>query len=81
MVSNKLLPSSETTSKVSQLKVTLVALGVLLLTICIVLSPLAVIWSLNTLFHLAIVYSFKTWLATFVLMTIVGAYPKVSNKS
>lgn len=32
-----------------------------------VLSPLAVIWSMNTLFALDIPYTFWTWLATLIL--------------
>ena len=33
----------------------------------IILGPLALLWSLNTLFSLAIAYTFKTWLAALVL--------------
>jgi hypothetical protein len=31
------------------------------------IMPLAIIWSLNELFHLGIPFTFWTWLATFLL--------------
>lgn len=66
MVSNKALPSSSSIR--TSLKGLLAVLAVLGGTIIVILSPFAVIWSLNTLFKLAIAYSFKTWLATYILM-------------
>jgi len=37
----------------------------------IILGPLAVIWALNTLFSMGIVYTFWTWLAVVVLQTMI----------
>ena len=48
--------------------IAVVALVVALL----VLSPLAIIWALNTLFLLAIPYNFWTWLAVVVLLLLLG---------
>ena len=44
-------------------------LGLLVLVILLIIAgPIAVIWSLNTLFPmLAIPFTFKTWLAAFLL--------------
>jgi len=39
----------------------------LLLLVLVFAAPLAVIWSLNTLFSLSIPYDFYTWLAVIVL--------------
>lgn len=45
----------------------------LLFVVLLVVVPLALIWSLNTLFPvLAIGYSFKTWLAAFLLSGFIG---------
>jgi len=44
--------------------------ALLLIVALIVFLPLGLIWSLNTLFGLAIAYSFKMWLAAFVLLTV-----------
>jgi len=38
----------------------------------IVFVPIAVIWALNTLFLLGIAFTFKTWLATLLLLSVVG---------
>lgn len=35
-------------------------------------GPLAIIWSINTLFAIGIAYTFKTWLAALVLGAVVG---------
>ena len=40
------------------------------LAVVIVFTPLAVIWALNTLFSLAIAYSFWNWVAVVVLMSV-----------
>lgn len=42
------------------------------------LTPLAGIWALNTLFGLGILYTFKTWLAALVLASIIS--PNVTVK-
>jgi hypothetical protein len=39
---------------------------------CVVISPLALVWSLNTLFALGIPYTFWTWLAMLVLGGTIG---------
>ena len=39
----------------------------------IIFVPLAAIWALNTLFALAIAYTFKTWFAALVLAGLVGS--------
>lgn len=44
---------------------------VLLLLVILALAPLAVIWSLNTLFGLSIGFTFINWLATVVLLIAV----------
>lgn len=49
---------------------------ILLLCAVILLMPLAVIWALNTLFALGIVYSWQSWLA----VIIIGVYFKQSIK-
>lgn len=41
--------------------------AVLVILLAITFVPFAIIWALNTLFALGIVYSFWTWLATLVL--------------
>lgn len=51
----------------------LAVLVLVLVAFFIVLGPIVVIWSLNTLFALAIPYTFKTWLATFFLTTVLSA--------
>ena len=55
-----------------------ILIGIVVL--CIVFVPLAGIWALNTLFGLAIAYTFKTWLAALVLAGIVGGTSKASSK-
>jgi hypothetical protein len=35
-------------------------------------SPLAVIWSLNTLLNTGIHYGFDTWVATFIIMFVLN---------
>jgi len=54
----------------------LIAIAVLAL----VFGPIAGIWALNTLFGLAIAYTFKTWCAALVLAGIVGRISKASGK-
>jgi len=50
---------------------------VFLLSAFLVLTPLAVIWSLNTLFTtLLIPYTIKTWAAVVVLIATLGAKVK-----
>lgn len=59
-------------------KILLIVAFALLLVIC---GPLATIWSLNTLFGLAIPVSFDTWMATFWLATVIsGGAASLSRK-
>lgn len=46
----------------------------------IVLAPFAVIWALNTLFALAIPYTFWTWLAMLIVSTVFGKANVSVNK-
>ena len=46
----------------------------------IILTPLAVIWALNTLFNLGIAYNFWTWLAMAVLTGTFGKTDYVKNR-
>ena len=56
-----------------------------LITIAVVILPLAAIWSLNTLFALNIPTTFETWTAALILGLIinivVGTSSKISIKS
>lgn len=49
---------------ISLLKRTGIALGVVLIVLLLIGGPLMTIWSLNTLFGLAIPFTWQTWLAT-----------------
>ncbi len=53
-------------------QVGLVLLIAVLFVVALVLSPLAIIWALNTLFLLEIPYNFWTWLAVVVLLLLLG---------
>ncbi len=56
-----------------KMKEFLIALVIVLVIGFIVAYPLAVIWSLNTLFGLTIPFTFKTWCATMVLVGVFTA--------
>ena len=45
---------------------------ILLIVTVIIIGPLALIWSLNTLFSLGINYTLWTWLAMLVLSGSIG---------
>lgn len=47
----------------------------------IVLVPLALIWSVNTLFATEIAYTFKTWAAAAVLYTVLYSAVKPHSVS
>ena len=51
----------------------LVAFVALFVLIFAIFSPLAVIWSVNTLFGLTIAYGFWEWLAALVLLSCLSA--------
>jgi hypothetical protein len=48
--------------------------------LCIALGPLATIWSLNTLFDLAIPYVFKSWLAVVWLCLLFNSNRATGKK-
>lgn len=50
--------------------------AILLIAGLIVLGPLLTIWALNTLFHLGILFTFKNWVAMFLLNGITIGLPK-----
>lgn len=52
---------------------------VLLILAIVILLPLAIIWSMNTLFLLGIPYTIATWAATFVLTSIFSKYKGSKN--
>jgi cobalamin biosynthesis protein CobD/CbiB len=52
----------------------LVGLALIML---VVLSPLALVWALNTLFSLSIDYSVQTWLAALVVIVAFKIVVKV----
>lgn len=54
---------------------------VVLAALFVVVMPLAVITSLNTLFGLGIAYTWKTWLAALILTTVVYGSSNGSKKS
>jgi hypothetical protein len=51
---------------------------VLLVLVLAVLSPLGLVWALNTLFGLGIAYTFKSWVAGLVLLVLLA--PKGGSK-
>lgn len=52
----------------------------LLVVAAIIIIPFAGIWALNTLFALAIAYTWKTWLAALILILIISqSYPDRDN--
>ena len=79
MATNKLLPNR--TTKSTPLKLTLISLGVLILTIAIILWPFLFIWSLNSLFHLTIPFTISNWLASLVILSVFAKTPTISNKN
>ena len=52
----------------------------LLSVLLVVWWPLAVVWSLNTLFQTEIPYSFKTWVAVVVIVTFIRVSTISSEK-
>lgn len=49
-----------------------ILLLVLFLLLCFIFTPLLLIWAVNTLFALSIAYSFINWLASLVIVLIIG---------
>ncbi len=60
----------------------LIGIGLIVATLAIVAVPLCIIWSLNTLFGLAIAYTSKTWLATLLLSFVISGWanPKLRKE-
>lgn len=50
----------------------------LIIALFVLIGPIALIWSLNTLFNLAIAYTAETWLAAFIINSMIAA--RVSSK-
>ena len=44
---------------------------VVIIILLIICFPLLGVWSLNVLFGLGIAYTFKTWLASFILISLL----------
>lgn len=63
----------------------LLALGLsllILLMLCFVIAwPFITIWAINTLFQTTIGYTFKTWLACYLLLLSVQGAVRVSDKN
>ena len=55
--------------------------SMLLTGIAYLISPILLIWSLNTLFGLNIAFGFKTWLAGFVLVILFRFHLRGSNST
>ena len=58
----------------------MMAILIVLVGFIIVYVPLSLIWSLNVLFSLTIPYTFKTWCAMALMMTIIGGL-RITYKS
>lgn len=55
--------------------------SMLLTGIAYLISPILLIWSLNTLFALSIAFGFQTWLAGFVLVILLRFHLRGSNST
>lgn len=53
---------------------------ILLIILVIVLGPLLIIWSLNTLFGLGIAYTLQTWVAALILGGVLSRSASSSSK-
>jgi len=51
----------------------------LLVLLLVIGMPVAVIWSVNTLFGLTIPFTLQTWLATVILVGVLRPIAKVAN--
>lgn len=58
----------------------LVAILIVIVVLAVVFGPMAVIWSVNTLFNLTIPYTFKTWAASFCLSSLLAARVNINSK-
>lgn len=55
-------------------------LALVLLVVYFTFGPLLFIWSLNTLFNLNILYTFNTWLASYILLVIFNMATSSTTK-
>lgn len=49
-----------------------ILIAMCLLSIYIIFAPILLIWSLNTLFTLNILYTFNNWLAAYILIAFLN---------
>jgi len=56
-----------------------IALAIVAGILLLIWFPFAVTWSLNTLFGLSIPVTPKTWLATMVLLMVLGTSSRIST--
>ena len=68
-------------NKGNYMKAVKVLLATVLFFVLIGVIPFGIIWSLNTLFHSGIPYTWQTWLATTILSSIVYGSSAASNYS
>lgn len=45
----------------------------ILIIVAVLLMPLALVWSINTLFELHIPYTLETWAASLIISSVFGA--------
>lgn len=57
-----------------------ISLLVLLMTLLVIAWPFIAIWALNTLFQTTIAYTFKTWIASYILLLSIQGAVRMSNK-
>jgi len=58
----------------------LISLGILLMLAFVIVWPFITIWSINVMFNTTIAYTFKTWLASYLLLLSLNSAVRVSNK-
>ena len=57
-----------------------ISLLVLLMTLLVIGWPFIAIWAINTIFQTTIGYTFKTWLASYILLLSAQGAVRMSNK-
>ena len=58
----------------------LIALAIVFVIALFIFYPIAVIWSMNTLFKFAIPFTLETWVATVVLSSLFAAKITINKK-
>jgi hypothetical protein len=58
-----------------------IGLGVIIIILLAAIIPFAVIWALNVLFVLGIPYTFTTWVASFVFISVFSTGRLISYKN